>query len=108
MRRTVKVSFKPRPLRPMTIPAKIWIRSLSPSTTRVCTRTPSPILNLAESVLNCSFSIASIILFIMNPPGGSLAGRTLLIGQEEIANFIPAHDHDQEQDVAAALVVIYG
>src|SRR5205823_1119104 len=49
----------------MTMPAKIWIRSLSPSTTRVCTRTPSPILNLVTSVLNCSFSIASIILFIM-------------------------------------------
>src|SRR2546430_8118564 len=85
MRRTVKVSFIPRPLRPITMPAKIWIRSLSPSTTRVWTRTPSPILNLVASVLNCSFSIASIILFIVILPG-ALAGRTFSFGGGENAN----------------------
>src|SRR6185369_5418921 len=59
MRRTVKVSLRPRPRRPMTTPEKIWIRSLSPSTTLVWTRTESPTLNLAGSLRNCSDSILS-------------------------------------------------
>src|SRR6202011_146198 len=64
MRRTVKVSFSPRPLRPMTMPVKIWIRSLSPSITRVCTRTLSPTLKFPGSAFCCSLSIASIMRFI--------------------------------------------
>src|SRR4051812_37219587 len=84
MRRTVKVSFRPRPLRPITIPAKIWIRSLSPSTTRVWTRTPSPTLNLVRSVLNCSFSIASIMLLIM-VSSGPAGGRSFSVERAENA-----------------------
>src|SRR6266403_2206565 len=64
MRRTVNVSFSPRPLRPMTMPVKIWIRSLSPSITRVWTRTLSPTLKFPGSAFCCSFSIASIMRFI--------------------------------------------
>src|SRR5213594_38554 len=37
--RTVKVSRLAPPLRPMTVPSKTWMRSLSPSTTRTCTHT---------------------------------------------------------------------
>src|SRR6185369_9985422 len=59
MRRTVKVSFRPRPRLPMTTPEKIWMRSLSPSTTLVCTRTLSPTSNSALSLRNCSDSIFS-------------------------------------------------
>src|SRR5260370_10153559 len=60
MRRTVNISFKPRPRRPMTTPEKLWIRSLSPSTTLVCTRTLSPTPKFAEeSLRNCSDSILS-------------------------------------------------
>src|SRR2546421_5881385 len=74
MRRTVKVSFKPRPLRPITMPVKIWTRSLSPSTTRVCTRTLSPTLKLLASLFSCSFSIASMMRFI-NSAGGLLSPK---------------------------------
>src|SRR3989442_6303817 len=59
MRRTVKVLFNPRPRLPITTPEKIWMRSLSPSTTLVWTRTESPTLNLAGSLRNCSDSILS-------------------------------------------------
>src|SRR6266487_6544534 len=76
MRRTVKVSLSPRPFRPITMPAKIWIRSLSPSTTRVCTRTLSPTENALASFFCCSFSIVSMIWFITRrQPRG--CGRTL-------------------------------
>src|SRR5580693_3326975 len=57
MRRTLNVSLMPVPRLPMTTPEKIWMRSLSPSTTLVCTRTVSPTLNLASSLRNCSDSI---------------------------------------------------
>src|SRR5580704_19143519 len=57
MRRTVKVSLRPPPRLPMTTPAKIWMRSLSPSTTLVCTFTESPTANFASSLRNCFDSI---------------------------------------------------
>src|SRR5581483_3588258 len=59
MRRTVKVEFIPRPRRPMTTPEKIWMRSLSPSTTFVCTRTESPTPKSTGCLRNCSDSILS-------------------------------------------------
>src|SRR2546427_4655262 len=58
--RTVKVSRLAPPLRPMTVPSKTWMRSLSPSTTRTCTRTVSPGLNTGRSLRSCSASIRSI------------------------------------------------
>src|SRR6267143_2379404 len=42
MRRTVKICFVPLPRQPITMPSKIWIRSLVPSTTFACTLTESP------------------------------------------------------------------
>ncbi len=59
MRRTVNISFEPEPLRAITTPEKIWIRSLSPSRMRVCTSTVSPISNCGTSVfrLDCSTSL---------------------------------------------------
>src|SRR5437868_7906307 len=48
----------------MTMPAKIWMRSLSPSTTRVWTRTPSPTRNSVTSDLSWSFSMASMMRFM--------------------------------------------
>src|SRR5271170_5068417 len=59
MRRTVKLSFSPRPLWPMTTPAKTCVRSLSPSLTRVWTLTESPTRN-GTCFLICSPSIFSI------------------------------------------------
>src|SRR5439155_3246543 len=59
MRRTVKVSFKPRPRLPITTPVKIWMRSLSPSTTLVCTRTVSPTPTSTGFLRNCFDSIRS-------------------------------------------------
>src|ERR1700744_2935074 len=56
MRRTVNVSFRPVPRLPMTTPANTWMRSLSPSTTLVCTFTESPTPKLAPSLRNCSDS----------------------------------------------------
>src|SRR6185503_1471665 len=66
MRRTVKVEFSPRPRRPITTPEKIWMRSLSPSTTLVWTRTESPTSNLGESFRNCSDSILSNNAWLIN------------------------------------------
>src|SRR5205814_5364133 len=40
------------------------MRSLSPSTTRVWTRTESPTRNAGIWVLNCSFSMASMMRFM--------------------------------------------
>src|SRR6267142_1608337 len=59
MRRTLNVSFRPCPRLPMTTPAKTWMRSLSPSTTLVCTLTESPTPNFASSLRYCSDSIFS-------------------------------------------------
>src|ERR1051325_819972 len=66
MRRTVNVSFKPRPRRPITTPEKIWMRSLSPSTTLVWTRTESPTLKSVLSLRNCSPSILSSNAWFIN------------------------------------------
>ena len=44
----------PEPLRAITTPLKIWIRSFSPSRIRVCTSTVSPILNSGTSVLQAA------------------------------------------------------
>src|SRR5215472_7089619 len=65
MRRTVNVSFNPCPRRPITTPEKTWMRSLSPSTTFVCTRTVSPTANCAASFRNCSDSILSNIAWFI-------------------------------------------
>src|SRR5437016_1537487 len=65
MRRTVKVSFKPRPRLPITTPVKIWMRSLSPSTTLVCTRTVSPTPKSTGFLRNCSDSILSSIAWFI-------------------------------------------
>src|SRR6185312_3806899 len=65
MRRTVNVSFSPRPRLPITTPVKIWIRSLSPSTTLVCTRTVSPTPKFAGFLRNCSDSILSSIAWFI-------------------------------------------
>ena len=51
MRRTVKVSLIPRPFCMITVPEKTWMRSLSPSTMRVCTSTVSPTSNCGTSCL---------------------------------------------------------
>src|SRR5215813_5912513 len=56
----------------MTVPSKIWMRSLSPSTTRTCTFTVSPGRNAGRSLRSCSASMRSSGL--MNPkglPGGT-------------------------------------
>src|SRR3989442_2030249 len=58
--RTVKVSRLAPPLRPMTVPSKTWMRSLSPSTTRTCTRTVSPGLKGGTSLRSCSASMRSM------------------------------------------------
>src|SRR2546430_4667289 len=58
--RTVKVSRVAPPLRPMTVPSKTWMRSLSPSTTRTCTRTVSPGLKGGTSLRSCSASMRSM------------------------------------------------
>src|SRR6266853_3553086 len=65
MRRTVKVWFTPCPRRPITTPEKIWMRSLSPSTTLVWTRTVSPTLNSAAFLRYCSDSILSSIAWFI-------------------------------------------
>src|SRR5205085_8153094 len=74
------------------------IRSLSPSTTLVWTRTESPTLNRAESFRNCSDSILSnnawLINFILSPvfptgrAGAPASGRATV--RSAIALF--AHD----------------
>src|SRR2546422_7477199 len=58
--RTVNVSRLAPPLRPITEPSKTWMRSLSPSTTRTCTRTVSPGLKPGTSLRSCSASMRSI------------------------------------------------
>src|SRR3954451_19679379 len=50
IRRTVNVSFIPRPFFMITVPVKTWMRSLSPSTIRVCTSTVSPTSNCGTSL----------------------------------------------------------
>src|SRR5271168_185518 len=65
MRRTVKLSFMPRPWCAITMPAKICTRSFSPSLTRVWTLTESPTRN-GTCFLICSpsiFSISFIVFF---------------------------------------------
>src|SRR6267378_1998107 len=72
MRRTVNVEFNPRPRRPITTPAKICMRSLSPSTTFVCTFTESPTPKSTGFLRNCSDSILSSIAWFIK---SSSAGR---------------------------------
>src|SRR5882724_11353774 len=87
--RTVKVSRLAPPLRRMTVPSKTWMRSLTPSTTRTCTRTVSPGLNRGTSLRTCSASIWSIgfinllLLSIAKQPvkddrGGSADGEVVV------------------------------
>src|SRR5438552_7327297 len=58
--RTVNISRLPPPLRRITVPSKTWMRSLSPSTTRTCTRTVSPGLKGGNSLRSCSASMRSM------------------------------------------------
>src|SRR5213593_2882379 len=58
--RTVNISRLPPPLRRITVPSKTWMRSLSPSTTRTCTRTVSPGLKAGTPLRSCSASMRSI------------------------------------------------
>src|SRR5207247_2744214 len=78
MRRTVNVAFNPRPRLPITTPANTWMRSLSPSTTLVWTRTESPTLKFAGSLRNCSDSILSNIAWFINSFFFVLRGLLLL------------------------------
>ena len=48
--RTVNIWREPPPLREMTMPWKIWMRSLSPSLTFTCTLTVSPGAKFGMSV----------------------------------------------------------
>src|ERR1700743_2342736 len=66
MRRTVTVEFNPCPRRPMTTPEKIWIRSLSPSTTFVWTLTESPTPKSTGFLRYCSDSILSSNAWFIN------------------------------------------
>src|SRR3954468_7649 len=59
--RTVNEARVPPRCRPMTMPSKIWMRSLSPSRTFTCTRTVSPDFMSGRSVI-CDFSTSSIAL----------------------------------------------
>jgi hypothetical protein len=70
IRRTVNISRLPEPLRAMTTPLKIWIRSFSPSRIRVCTSTVSPIANVATSGLRLEASTWARIFWLM---AGSLS-----------------------------------
>src|SRR5208282_5582118 len=62
----------PDPLRAITIPEKIWILSLSPSRTFVCTRTPSPTLNGGMSlftwlaVISLMIGFMAVALFVVD------------------------------------------
>src|SRR5258706_10400278 len=64
--RTVNDARAPPRCRPMMIPSKIWMRSLSPSRTLTCTRTVSPDFIRGRSA-NCDFSISSIALISRLP-----------------------------------------
>src|ERR1700722_14018290 len=75
MRRTLNVSFRPCPRRPMTTPEKIWMRSLSPSTTLVCTFTESPTANSSGFFRYCSDSILSSNAWFINFFGGAFFRR---------------------------------
>ena len=50
--RTVNVSLIPPPARSMTTPSNTWIRDLSPSTIRTCTRTVLPLRKAGISDFN--------------------------------------------------------
>src|SRR5947209_8647476 len=66
MRRTVNISLRPRPRLPITTPANTWMRSLSPSTTLVWTRTESPTPKSVGFLRNCSDSILSSNAWFIN------------------------------------------
>src|SRR5262249_14860014 len=56
----------------MTVPSKIWMRSLSPSTTRTCTFTVSPGRNAGRSLRSCSASMRSSgLMNLKGLPGGT-------------------------------------
>src|SRR5437016_1893888 len=75
--RTVKVSRLAPPLRPMTVPSKTWMLSLSPSTTRTCTRTVSPGLKGGTSLRSCSASMRSMGFIGQEPFLLSVATHTV-------------------------------
>src|SRR4029453_13578257 len=64
--RTVNDARRPPRCMPITMPSKIWMRSLSPSRTFTCTRTVSPDFMSGRSV-NCDFSTASIAFMTPSP-----------------------------------------
>src|SRR5262245_51215163 len=64
--RTVNDARVPPRCSPITTPSKIWMRSLSPSRTRTCTRTVSPD-RIAGRSASCVFSTSSIALIALPP-----------------------------------------
>ena len=63
IRRTVNIWLMPLPLRLITTPLKIWMRSFSPSTILTDTSTVSPISKVAASFFRFLASTASINAF---------------------------------------------
>src|SRR5688500_13320466 len=61
--RTVNEARDPPRCIPMTMPSKIWMRSLSPSRTFTCTRTVSPDFMSGRLVI-CAFSTSSIAVMV--------------------------------------------
>ena len=77
--RTVNDARAPPRCMPMTMPSKIWMRSLSPSRTFTCTRTVSPDF-MAGRVVSCDFSTSSIALIVLSPvPSESRPASPLLV-----------------------------
>src|SRR5688572_4929950 len=64
--RTVNDERAPPRCSPITIPSKIWMRSLSPSRTLTWTRTVSPDFIAGRSA-SCDFSTSSIALIVSSP-----------------------------------------
>src|SRR6058998_803643 len=106
--RTVNVSRLAPPLRPMTVPSKTWMRSLSPSTTRTCTRTVSPGLKGGTSLRSCSASMRSMGFIGQEPfllavathtvkdDGGSAADREVVPARhatDRLEHVVGASDH---------------
>src|SRR5688500_2675254 len=64
--RTVNDARTPPRRRLMITPSKIWMRSLSPSLTRTCTRTVSPAFIRGRSI-SCPFSMTSMAPMLLTP-----------------------------------------
>src|SRR2546428_7339848 len=109
--RTVKVSRLAPPLRPMTVPSKTWMRSLSPSTTRTCTRTVSPGLKGGTSLRSCSASMRSMGFIGQEPFLLAVATHTVKDdgGSAADREVVPArHAADRLQHVGGAAHHVLG